>query len=249
MDNQAGRPEGESQDITLVLPIEAKARLERRRAEAELEFRRAYQDLIKRGRDEGTDREIEGLMVQLVYARFFAFAEEAVNSQSDTFTVRKILDAFLPVVVDKVFLDNHPDARRMNRNEQRARFHDMAQFILTNSPGWMELQGVLAERSNLELESLQALSASADGQPLPVVRRQSAPGANPSHPNRAAWLQDRLTERAWNPNDPARQGGPDRKTMRKILNGGAVREDVLEKLASALSKKHGRVSLTDIPRD
>src|SRR2546423_578861 len=56
-------------------------------------------------------------------------------------------------------------------------------------------------------------------------------------PNRAAWLKDRLAERGWNRNDPLRHFGPDPKTIDKILQGIGVREEVLDKLARALSKK------------
>jgi hypothetical protein len=67
-------------------------------------------------------------------------------------------------------------------------------------------------------------------------------------PLRAEWLRTRLNERAWNRNDPVRQRGPDPKTIDKILAGAAVREDVLEKLASALSSKFAKVQLLDIPQ-
>jgi hypothetical protein len=67
-------------------------------------------------------------------------------------------------------------------------------------------------------------------------------------PLRAEWLRKRLSERAWNRNDPLRQRGPDPKTIDKILAGAAVREDVLEKLANALSSKFAKVTLLDIPQ-
>ena len=68
-------------------------------------------------------------------------------------------------------------------------------------------------------------------------------------PKRADWLQTRLKERAWDENDVQRQGGPDRKTVQKILRGEEVREEVLEKLARALSAKKNKVDLLDIPSD
>jgi hypothetical protein len=46
----------------------------------------------------------------------------------------------------------------------------------------------------------------------------------------------------------SRQGGPDHKTVQKILDGFSIREDVLKKVADGLSNK-GKVSLLDIPRD
>jgi DNA-binding Xre family transcriptional regulator len=81
-------------------------------------------------------------------------------------------------------------------------------------------------------------------------------GKNPGglFPNRASWLKDRLHERAWNKNDLSRRGGPDRKTVQKMLDGQKIREDVLEKVATALSKaptskKLPNVTLVDIPQD
>lgn len=68
-------------------------------------------------------------------------------------------------------------------------------------------------------------------------------------PRRATWLRQRLKERGWNQNDPIRHNGPDRKTVIKILHGEPVREDMLEKLAHALSSKVTKVLPEDIPSD
>ena len=74
---------------------------------------------------------------------------------------------------------------------------------------------------------------------------------SPAFPNRASWLKIRLHERSWNKHDIARQGGPDRKTVQKILDGQFVREDGLEKLVNALNKKRNvpKVDLTSVPTD
>jgi hypothetical protein len=80
----------------------------------------------------------------------------------------------------------------------------------------------------------------ADGRDLEVA---------PHFPKRAAWLLKRLAERAWNRNDPLRHRGPDPKTIDRILRGETVREDILEKLARALSQKGEVVGLLDIPRN
>lgn len=70
-------------------------------------------------------------------------------------------------------------------------------------------------------------------------------------PNRAKWLKERLKERGWDWNEPNRHGGPDRKTVKKILNGRFVREDMLEKIVVALNrKKVGKtIALLDVPSD
>jgi hypothetical protein len=67
------------------------------------------------------------------------------------------------------------------------------------------------------------------------------------YPGRASWLDERLRERGWNKHNVQRERGPDHKTIQKILDGKHVREDVLEKLAGALSKKKAKVDLLDIP--
>ena len=69
--------------------------------------------------------------------------------------------------------------------------------------------------------------------------------------NRASWLEARLLERGWCPSDPSKWNGPDRKTVEKILRGEPVRNDVLMKLAEALStqKKHPEVSPLEIPQN
>lgn len=67
-------------------------------------------------------------------------------------------------------------------------------------------------------------------------------------PNRALWLKDKLLERGWSHSDPSEFGGPDRKTIEKILRAEPVRNDVLQKLANALSKTT-KVMVFDIPQD
>src|ERR1019366_2820445 len=71
----------------------------------------------------------------------------------------------------------------------------------------------------------------------------------PEFPNRASWLKERLRERSWNKHDLLRHGGPDNKTVQKILNSLPVRADILEKLADALSKHKGTVAVLEIPQD
>jgi hypothetical protein len=93
------------------------------------------------------------------------------------------------------------------------------------------------------------------GQAARAARRSRRARQTPAHaapipqfPHRASWLGERLLERGWSNSDPSNHRGPDRKTIERILRGGAVRNDVLEKLAHALSAKHN-VSVLDIPQD
>lgn len=85
--------------------------------------------------------------------------------------------------------------------------------------------------------------------PDPVRSVPEITGPEPEFPRRAEWLRERFRERSWNRNDPLRQNGPDPKTIDKILAGQAVREDVLERLASALSNKWAKVSVIEIPQN
>ncbi len=73
--------------------------------------------------------------------------------------------------------------------------------------------------------------------------------ATPKFPLRAKWLKDRLKERAWDRNDVARCGGPDVKTVQKILDGEFIREGGLEKLVIALNHKKidRNITLLDVP--
>ena len=70
-------------------------------------------------------------------------------------------------------------------------------------------------------------------------------------PNRAAWVRDRLKERDWDWNDPNRFGGPDRKTVQKLLAGKYVQIRALTKLVVALNrkKKGDAIRILDVPND
>ena len=84
---------------------------------------------------------------------------------------------------------------------------------------------------------------------VPVVKPKPSRKRIGHFPNRAAWLRQRLTERGWDHNRLPRHGGPHRKTVLKILAGGEVNPDVLEKLAKSLSfsTKVPKVTVLDIP--
>ena len=69
------------------------------------------------------------------------------------------------------------------------------------------------------------------------------------YPKRAAWFQEELALRQWSVHDLQAQGGPDWKTSRKILDGLSVSRGVIEKTASALSKKRRQLLFRDIPQE
>jgi hypothetical protein len=85
---------------------------------------------------------------------------------------------------------------------------------------------------------------------ITTTRQVSRANCNPpAFPNRAKWLIAQIHARAWNKHDLSRHRGPDHKTVQKILDGAAVREEILEKVANALSIKGAAISLQDIPPD
>lgn len=105
---------------------------------------------------------------------------------------------------------------------------------------------------SLQNRSHSGVSASIDVPPAGVgVAGKKGNLARPisQFPNRASWLRVRMLERGWSNADASKFGGPDRKTIEKIVRGEAVRNDVLEKLADALSKRHAKVSVVDVPQD
>jgi hypothetical protein len=67
-------------------------------------------------------------------------------------------------------------------------------------------------------------------------------------PERAVWLQAQLTRLGWNKHMLARYGGPDHKSTQKVLDGLAVAESVLAKIAEGLSAGGAKVDLLKIPR-
>lgn len=108
---------------------------------------------------------------------------------------------------------------------------------------YLETRAIAAERQHPATPEDATLS------PITTDTLAQRPSKDVPFPRRASWLKDRLKERGWNRNDPARFHGPDPKTVNKILRGAGVREEILEKLANSLSAKGSKVSLLDIPDD
>jgi hypothetical protein len=98
------------------------------------------------------------------------------------------------------------------------------------------------------MESIQQIGPAPNAEASTPKLRAKRKQQTAKFPQRAAWLRQRLAEREWDHNDPPKHRGPDRKTVLKILDGGDVRESVLESLAESLSKKHSNVGLLEIPR-
>jgi len=129
--------------------------------------------IISSGWTKETTAKIENILIHYVHEIYFSFAEEAINSSTDTFTVRKTLEAFLPIVCEKAFRTKHPDASTINRDQQRKKFNAMMLFIITNSPAWGELQQALAERSQIELQETDAVRLKLSSHALAVGNRKA----------------------------------------------------------------------------
>jgi hypothetical protein len=68
-------------------------------------------------------------------------------------------------------------------------------------------------------------------------------------PNRAAWLKMHMQRLRVTPHRLKELGGPNNKTIKRILDGKFVQEHVLTKLAEALSALGSPISVEDIPSD
>jgi hypothetical protein len=144
-------------------------------------------------------------------------------------------------------------------NELRARIEYWCKAAET-SPAAIRAR---AKATNAQIKATMARAqevlASLEITEIPVVlerakqQSRSAESDDPSmFPKRASWVKERLRERGWDHNDPHRFSGPDRKTMLKILEGMAVKEDTLDKLVTSLNRKKLdglTITLLQVPTD
>jgi hypothetical protein len=80
-----------------------------------------------------------------------------------------------------------------------------------------------------------------------VESQVGAPCAS-SKPSRAEWIRAQLKECGWSSSDPIGFGGPDRKTVERIMRGERVHNNSLKKIAVALSAgRKTPMSVSDIP--
>lgn len=107
----------------------------------------------------------------------------------------------------------------------------------------------------LEIRALEAerRSKTSGSAPVPAPQGGAAVSENKTvakrFPGRAIWLDERLRERSWDHNDPSGFGGPDRKTVLRMLDGLSVSPDSLRKIVIALNRnKIGKsIGLLDVP--
>lgn len=104
-----------------------------------------------------------------------------------------------------------------------------------------------AENKALEITSMVESRPPHDSVPPAIT-----PAAESGFRNRAAWLSLHLRQRGWDWNSLYDLGGPDRKTVKKILDGKYVRAEVIPRLVNALNhKKIDAVTIKpeDVPND
>ena len=153
---------------------EARARLEQRRAEAEIEFHRAYKRLIDSGAV--TEKATHQLVIRYASARFFAFAKEALEAYVDTPAVRQLLEQALPILIERAFLTKHRAALLVDRKRELGRFHLLARFMITNSSEWLELQAALVERAKAEQKAI-AFVRETEQAPIAFMAEKRSPKA------------------------------------------------------------------------
>jgi len=202
-------------------------------ADAEIEFAKLQKE------DHSKDDTIRH-MKRFVRRVFLAFAHGACKAVEQRLwkpeTMRSELDRFREDLSRHIYHDksfwssNRDELYQIDRSVKR------------------EIES-LEEWANIQNELKDAISRASSSSPQLTPEKDISEKLSIAFPKRAAWLKQRLQERAWNKNDVARFGGPDRRTVQRILDGFRVREDGLEQLAHALSKKGRKVEPADIPSD
>ena len=97
----------------------------------------------------------------------------------------------------------------------------------------------------------QALADQTSWPVPPASQTGRARRSRETYGHRAAWLTDQLraADHLTAYGLKKRFGGPDYKTIKKMLAGEPVGDDVLTKLMDALNAAGRRVTFSDIPRD
>jgi len=142
-------------------------------------------------------------------------------------------------------------------NDQSSLFDDLRLHLIARSSHW---------RSEGFAKVRNAKVAAMPSAPTPPQELHTAPVDPPiaaesysddsqcartKYPKRALWLAKELHDRRWDHNHLVKNGGGDRKTILKILDGKSVRIDSLDKIVSGLNRKilTRRITADDIPSD
>jgi hypothetical protein len=203
-----------------------------------------------------TFEERQELAIQWVCRIGGVFAREACDlaeSDAQNWELSKVESRVNEIVRHLVLEASHSKfvgGRRPQFLSERGQVRDDVLAEIYKSPELVEYRQKLIVLLD-EAAAPNTISSGAEGA-SPSGPRSKAERREKRFPARAAWLRERLRERSWNKHDVARQLGPDHKSVQKILNGYSVSEDVLEKLARALSKGGpskivSTVDVVDIP--
>ncbi len=193
--------------------------------------------------------------ILLIQQVFFAFCTHARNAcRAGAWSARQVsqsVEAAWPVICDAYIVRD-----RGGSAESRMILRVAIRRTVNDDPKWKQHLSELAAlaatpKRGVVMPNTEAVnSEKRDAQEAEPAEK--SPVMGPQFPKRASWLKTRLHERSWNKHDVGRNNGPHHKTVQKILDGEHVREDVLIKLAEALSAapsslKLQRVTLPDIP--
>ena len=223
-------PEG--REVELLLPAAALPRLEKARAEAELCFNKGIRELSPDGHYDPQKRpEVEVLLFQYIHTLWATYAEEALNSASNTWVVRKHIEEYLSVVIGKAFREKHPTARLDNWKEELQRFGSLTiTFIKIKSSIWNEVQTALIERAETELVGSTAKEQLNNGVPIVNTRMRATITSKIAARRMEAYLEAKnigLTEFAI-------QAQTTDRTLRSFRKTGKVRRDIFDNIAKAM---------------
>jgi hypothetical protein len=101
-------------------------------------------------------------------------------------------------------------------------------------------------------EQLSKVDEAAPPQPADAAAQDNEPvrhTVKAAFPKRAAWLTAEMAKRSMTPYSLHKAGGPDPKTIKRILDGVPVREAKLVLIVNGLSHANDPVRLDDIPSE
>jgi hypothetical protein len=232
------------------------ARIEAEYAKAEIWFH-------KQVRRHGTRATHDAALVRYVHRMFVVWADEIIESCHDpnwpVTELRESIERTLDLLIGQAFLSKHYYRDSVDRQIYWDGFRPAATDRVRISQDWRRIQAKLKELAERQMLGVDHdIPSTQEPRPespkAPEKRDGIKEGPTLAFPKRASWLKARLRERSWNKHDVGRHNGPDHKTVQKVLDGRHVREDVLLKLADALSAAPGSLKLpsvkpSDIPED
>jgi hypothetical protein len=129
--------------------------------------------------------------------------------------------------------------------------------ILKQEPQWKQYEEELLEVSEIQGVARVGIETEGRSRPIPTTGptapepKRTSRNLEQRFPNRARWLRDRLRERGWSTNKPSGFGGPDHKTIKRILEGQPVQDGTIDKLLVALNQvdKLGKLRAEHVPPD